>query len=125
MATYTAASITTGTAINIQSGPQGYHLFIVIDLTTSRVLLAPIESLRPKCDISCTLAVGVHPFITHSSFIGYNHCRSEDISHIVHCLTTGVYSITHPPVSATVLSSITSGYQISKFTPRFIKAEWP
>ncbi len=113
----------------IPSGASGCHLFVsifdikVID-NKHKVLLAPIESQRPKYDETCPLAAGEHPFVKHPSFVGYNHCRTEDLSHVLSCIDNDVYKVTHAPVSDTLLARIKIGFANSKRVPRFIKNEW-
>ncbi len=130
MATTSNAQIIPGTTIGIPSGPTGSHLFVVIFgikiiSGKQRVLLAPIESKRPKCDTSCELKIGDHPFVQHDSFVGYDHCRIEDLDHINHCLSTGYFQIAQPPITQpAVLLRVQKGYSISRRIPKFIKQEW-
>ena len=122
-------TIEAGTTILIPSGPIGDHLFVSVfkikDINgKKKVLLVPIETQVPRCETTCTLAAGDHPFIKHASFIGYKHCRIEEHAHVINCLKTGVYKIKYPPIGTELLSRIQRGYSQSNRVPRYIKAEW-
>lgn len=121
--------IQAGTTILIPSGPSGDHLFVSVFEVKEiagkkKILLAPIETQFAKCETTCTLVAGEHPFVRHDSFIGYKHCRIEDHAHVVACIKNGIFKIKYPPVSSDLLSRIQDGYLQSNRVPRYIKTEW-
>lgn len=121
--------IRAGTTILIPSGPVGDHLFIAIfDIKEiggiQKVLLVPVVTQFPKCEMTCPLTRGDHPFIKHESIIAFNHCRIEQLEHIVNCLESGLYRIKYPPVSDSLLLRIQCSYTKSNRVPKYIKREW-
>lgn len=121
--------IKAGTTILIPSGPTGEHLFICIFDAKEidgkqKLLLAPIVSQFPKCDLTCALTVEDHPFIRHDSIIAYNHCRTESLDHVLNCVGSGLFKITYPPVSAAVLVRVQNSYMTSNRVPKYIKRDW-
>lgn len=122
-------NVEAGMTILIPSGPVGDHLFVtVFDVQVNngkqQVLLASIETQFSKCDKSCEMNVGDHAFVKHPSFVGYNHCRIEDLSHVISCINSGVWKNNYPPVSPAVLQKIQDGYISTKRVPRFVRADW-
>lgn len=122
-------AVAAGTTIFIPSGPAGDHLFVsVFDVKQIdgklKLLLAPIETQVPKHETTCTLVVGDHEFVKHPSFIGYKHCRIEDLDHVLRCINSGVYKINGTPASADLLKRIKSGYKESNRIPNYIKRDW-
>lgn len=122
-------TVEAGTTILIPSGSIGDHLFVsVFEIKEidgiNKVLLVPFETQVQKCETTCTLSAGEHSFIKHDSFVGYSHCRSEPLAHVIASLQSGTFKIKHPPVSQNLLSRIKAGYLQSKRVPKYIKAEW-
>lgn len=123
------ATIAAGTTILIPSGPSGHHLFVSIFEVRQidgklKLLLAPIETQVPKHETTCMLISGDHEFVKHPSFIGYRHCRIEDLDHVLRCINSGVYKCDGKPISAGLLERIKSGYKESKRIPKYIRADW-
>ena len=121
--------VVAGATMLIPSGGKN-HLFVVVYNPgivngVQKVLLVPFEAAFSKCDNSCLISVGDHPFISHSSYMGYPHARSELLNHVVQCLSNGSYGASYPPVSSALLAKIQSGYSSTKRVPRFIKSDWP
>lgn len=124
-----APCIQVGMGIFIPSGPSGAHLFVVIAGIQvidgkDKVLLAPIESHHSKADSSCLLDIGDHEFIQHPSFIGYHHCRIDDVKTLETLLNSGYYRAAATSVSTSVLKRIKMGYKATSRVPRYIKNEW-
>lgn len=122
-------SVLAGTTVLIPTG-LNHHLFIAVYDSKwlsghEKVLLVPLESVRPKHDPSCLLSPPAHPFLTGPTFVGYGHARSEFCNHVMACLAAGTYGGSHPAVSATVLAQIQAGYASTRHAPRFIRADWP
>ena len=123
-----SVSLVAGTTIFIPSGAAGEHLIVVIIGAkmvgkVEKILLAPIETVIPKSDISCLLDVDDHPFIIHKSHMGYRHCREDDLSHVMECIQSGYFRLGQT-VSNDVLNRIARGYTLSNQVPRYIKRAW-
>ncbi len=121
--------ITAGTTILIPSGSIGDHLFVVIfDIKEingkPKALLAPVVSQFPRCEMTCPLTSGDHPFVKHESIIAFNHCRTESLEHIHDCLASGLFRIKYPPASNSLLLRIQVSYSQSKRVPKHIKRDW-
>lgn len=121
--------IEAGTTILIPSGPIGDHLFVtVFDIKIidgrQKALLVPFESQYSKCDKTCLLNVGEHEFIKNPTFIGYKHCRIDDVDHLIHCIDNGAFKINYAPASADLLLKIRAGYLGTRTVVRHIRKEW-
>lgn len=53
--------------------PERGHLHVILTnpCPAQKLLLVPISSRHPKCDTSCLLGKGDHPFLKHDSFVFY------------------------------------------------------
>ena len=125
--TVNSVSIQAGTTLFIPSGPIGNHLFVVIDIKTiggkQQALLASFETVVAKCDMSCVLSAGDHSFVQHPTFVGYSHCREDDIVDVEAHVKTGYFKV-GVPVSAAVLAKVKTGYKNSNRVKRYIRANW-
>ncbi|MEN9868974.1 MAG: hypothetical protein RL748_4564 [Pseudomonadota bacterium] len=84
--------LTAGDALLIPSGPQGSHLFIVLNDPKplpgygngDHCVLANISSIKPHIahDETCLVQVGTHPFVTQPSFVYYRGIRVEAAKHL-------------------------------------------
>ena len=124
----TAQKFSAGMTMFIPSGPTGDHLFVIIvDVrivgNQEKILMAPIETIVPKSDLSCCLGIGDHPFVQHASHIGYRHCRVDNVSDISKNLQSG-YFRAGDPVSSDLLAKIQNGFRLSNQVKRFIKGDW-
>ena len=54
-------------------------------------LLLNITSVVPKCDETCVLDVGAHPFVTGRSFVGYRWAKVERAAELERRVADGVY----------------------------------
>lgn len=121
--------VAAGATILIPTGNKS-HLFVAVYNSKiiegiQKVLLVPFDKVVPKCDHSCLLSPGDHPFITRPSFIGYSFARNELLNHVAKCLANESYKQNHPAVSSAVLTRIQAGYSATTRVPRYVKLEWP
>lgn len=87
--------------------PDNYHICVVLsdpeNAEGRQVLYVPIITARRKCDETCILEVGDHPFIKHTSCVHYAmmNQRSE-----FHLLKVGKL---REPLQSDVLSRVLDG----------------
>lgn len=116
--------IAAGDALLIPSGPQGHHLFIVLNApgllpgygAIEHCVLANISSIKPGIphDPSCLVAPGMHPFVTSPSFIYYRGIRVETAAHLRRCIESGVFSLRPPPFAPAFVEQIKAGFHTSR-----------
>lgn len=112
------------------SGPEGGHLFIilndpmVIDTYGPRahVLLVNLSTVRQgiSCDETCVLAASCHPFVKHESYVVYARARIDPAEHLQRLVRQGVFK-PQEPMPADILTQIRAGLKTSPFTKREFK----
>jgi hypothetical protein len=120
--------LSAGDALLIPSGPQGSHLFIVLNDparlpgygNAEHCVLANISSIKPNIahDQTCLVAVGMHPFVTQPSFVYYRGIRVESIAHLQKCLDSGVFGLRPPPFPLLFVREIIAGLDVSRTVNR-------
>lgn len=77
------------------SGPEGYHLFIVMTnvCKNDQFLLLPISSIKPKIkyDDTCTFKGGEHEFIKKPSFVAYRFAELRHRNNLQKCVESKVF----------------------------------
>ena len=95
--------------------PKRGHLHIILtdECPDGKHLLVSVSSLRPKCDNSCLLGKGDHPFITRDSFISYAHADIYDARVIKERIKKG--DITHRgQLESHIFGFVCAGVTISR-----------
>lgn len=118
-----------GSTFLVPSGPQGYHLFVLIlgpiNLPNygNRLQVAMVSATSVRegvpYDPSCLLHPGEHPFIQHPSYIAYRHLRIDPFEHI-NSMVGSVWK-PHEPFSPALLQRVLKGVCESRMTPREFK----
>jgi hypothetical protein len=121
-----------GDAILIPSGPQGNHLFVVLNDpmplpgygAANHVVMASISTVRAHIphDTTCILAVGAHPFVVNPSFVYYKDIRIESDQHVNNCIAAGTFTLRPPPFSAVLVNQIKAGFGTSPTIRRVFKS---
>lgn len=120
-----------GDALFIPSGPQGNHLFIVLNDPQPlpgygaadhcvMVNLSSIEADIPY-DATCVLQPGQHPFIVRPSYVYYRGTRIERANHIRNCIQTGIFTRRPPPFAPDLVAVIKHGLNASPKVARAFK----
>jgi hypothetical protein len=123
--------VAAGDAIFIPSGPQGNHLFIILNdpkplpgygVADQCVLvnLSTIDPLMPY-DSTHVLQPGAHPFITNPSYVYYRGARVDRASHLVDCINKGTFIIRPPPFTPQQVAAIKQGLFTSPKVNRELK----
>lgn len=119
-----------GATVLVPSGPQGQHLFVVLNDPQEFdgygkvvcVVMIPLDSVKTGIhhDSTCELAVGVHPFVTRPTFVNFRLARIEQARHLEAMVNTQDFQ-TRAPVDTLTLERIRQGLVVSPFTTREIK----
>ncbi len=115
-----------GDTFFIESGNVGEHLFVIAlpfaDVAghpkQSTVLLSVCTTVA-KCDRTCILSVGDHPFIRHESYVAYNHARLYTHQELIDREQKGVFR-KGDPIERMILKRIVDGLRNSLRTPNYI-----
>ncbi len=119
-----------GATLLMPSGPEGNHLFVVLNDPRvfdgygprAHVVLVCVSSIRDGIphDATCELEPGCHPFVKRSSYVVYRRSRVEAARHLEKLVEQGVFK-PHLPASAELLDRVKRGLQVSPFTTREFK----
>jgi len=119
-----------GATLLMPSGPDGDHLFVVLNDPTvfpdygpnRQVLLVNLSSVRQGLhfDTTCLLQAGCHPFVKVESYVVYRSARVELETHLLGLIQQGVFR-PHDPMPTAIVGAIRSGLIASPFTKRAFK----
>lgn len=119
-----------GATLLVPSGPQGQHLFIVLNDPQEFegygkivcVVMVPLDSVKASIhhDPTCELAAGVHPFVTRPTYVNFRLARIEQVRHL-EAMINAQHFQTRAPIDAATLERIRKGLLASPFTTREIK----
>lgn len=82
------------------------------------VLIVPVITRRPRCDLTCILREHDHPFIRHESCVDYRRMELRPESLLIRVLDSGA-AVTEPPMTAVVLERILQGVEVSLHSAPF------
>lgn len=80
------------------------------------MLFVPIITYKSKCDDTCILEVGDHPFIKHKSCVHYARIELRNESHL---LSRYNYRL-QEQLSSDVLNRVVEGIRTSELTPPWV-----
>ena len=125
-----AWQVCAGATLLVPSGPQGQHLFVVLNDPQEFegygkvvcVVMVPLDSIKIGIhyDSTCELAAGIHPFVTRATFVNYRLARIEQVRHLEAMATTLNFQ-PRPALDKSTLDQIRSGLLASPFTTRELK----
>ena len=111
--------VSAGDAILIPSGPNGHHLFIVLNNpkplpgygTADHCVLVNISTIDPSMPYDSTLVLqpGDHPFINSPSYCYFRGARVDRASHLDECIGIGKFIMRPPPFTPQQVSAIKQG----------------
>lgn len=120
-----------GDAILIPSGPQGHHLFIILNDpkpipgygTADHCVMVNVSTIDPALphDGTCVLASGSHPFIVAHSYVYYKGVRVDRADHIDNCVTRGSFINRPPPFPLHIVTTVKQGLAVSPRVSRAFK----
>lgn len=95
----------------------GAHLWVVVATPGTQALTFNFTTLRPgpRCDTSCIIRAGEHPFVTRDTVVEYRRGFVAEQVHWEKVVAAGG-ARSHVGVSAAVLLRIQQGALASKFT---------
>lgn len=108
----------TGPAHN----PDKAHLFVILTNTCKdgKNLLVPICSERPKCDRTCLLGAGDHPFLNRLSFVSYAQLAQYDAEHIKNQVLSKVIEY-KGIMDAVIFARVCAGVEVSPLAaPKYV-----
>jgi hypothetical protein len=115
-----------GDTFFIESGNVGEHLFVIalpfadaVGFPKQSTVLLSVCTTVVKCDRTCVLDVGDHPFIRHESYVAYNHARLHSHQDLIEREQKGVFR-KGTPIEGAVLKRIFEGLRNSPRTPNYI-----
>lgn len=122
--------VRAGATLLVPSGPQGQHLFIVLNDPREFpnygkavcVVVVPLDSIKSEIryDTTCELPAGLHPFITRPTFVNFSYARIEQVRHLLTMVDNGLCT-PHVPIDDAVVARIKAGLAASPFTKREFK----
>ena len=113
------------------SGPDGDHLFIVLNDPkvfagygpNAQVLLVNLSTVPRDgvhYDSTCVLDPVCHPFVKAKSYIVYRGARIDPEAHLLARVAQGLFK-PQQPMSASIVANIKTGLKTSPFTKREFK----
>lgn len=98
--------------------PQRGHLHVILTnkCGDGHFLLVPVCSQHEKCDRTCLLGVGDHPFIVKPTFVYYSHADIYPEANLVKRLTEGDITF-REQFDPKVFALICNGLTESRMTP--------
>ena len=117
-----------GSTLLIPSGPEGNHLYIILNDPCvfkggvyEECIMVGISTIRKApYDNTCVLTPGCHDFVKEESYVAYKHARVDWASHIEEMVRVNTF-MSNVPIENDVLQLIIDGLRRSKQTVRFIK----
>lgn len=105
--------------------PENHHICIVLsdpeDTDGRQVLYVPITTARKKCDETCILEVGDHPFIKHTSCVHYAMMNQRSEAHL---LKVGkLREPLQPDVLGRVLDGVMRSPRSAPWAKKFLSGE--
>jgi hypothetical protein len=110
-------------ALLIPTPPHGEHLFVLLTDPVGEereVLLASLSTAHPRCDRSCILVPGDHPFIKRASYVAYSMARIEPADRLLRGVAESVFLV-REPVSDKTMAYIIRGLLESRHTTAIVK----
>ena len=99
--------------------PDNHHVCIILSdpehSEGRQVLYVPIVTVRRKCDETCVLEVGDHPFIRHTSCVDYARLNQRSESHLLKVGTL------REPLQSDVLDRVLDGVMHSPHSAPWAK----
>ncbi|MBN1782738.1 hypothetical protein JW948_16500 [bacterium] len=89
----------------------------------NKVLIVNINTMRKDADSTCTLNVGDHPFIRHTSFVNYANSALVSVDKLEESLTTG-RAEHREKLKEEVLKRIRQCLLVSPHTPIDVRNIW-
>lgn len=119
-----------GTTLLMPSGPEGDHLFIVLNDPKTFptygpnpcVVLVSLSTVRAGAhyDMTCVLDPGSHAFVKRASYVAYRYARIETVAHVATLVEQGLFK-PDDPMPSELLIAIRDGLRLSQFTKREFK----
>ena len=120
-----------GSTLLMPSGPDGDHLFIVLNDPkvfagygpNPHVLLVNLSTVPQDgvhYDSTCVLEPGCHPFVKAKSYIVYRSARIDPEAHLLARVAQGLFK-PQQPMPAGIVANIKAGLTTSPFTKREFK----
>ena len=116
-----------GGTLIIPSGPEGKHLFIILNKPkdfaghrNSSVLVNVSSIRKAPHDDTCILEPGSHPFIKQRSYIAYRHARVDREERLIQKVNASLFR-PHDPLDDELLKRVQIGLYKSPQTRRFLK----
>ena len=116
-----------GGTLIIPSGPNGNHLFIILNEPkdfaghiNSSVLVNVSSIRKAPYDKTCILEPGSHPFIKQQSFMAYRHARIDREESLIQKVNASLFR-PHDPLDDELLKRVQIGLYKSPQTRRFLK----
>lgn len=104
------------------TNPDKLHLTVVLtdpNLAMGRmVLVVPIITQRRRCDLTCVIRVGDHPFIKHPSCVDYSRMFLRSEAQLIKMLESGA-AVQEAPMPSDVLERILRGVGASPHSAPF------
>lgn len=111
-----------GSALLMETGP-ALHLHIVCSnpadfesYPPASCLLVNVSSLVPKCDMTCVLQPGEHPFIVNESFVYFRKAKLMQASSLEYNVQHDLYKA-QPSVDVALVRRIVANFDVSDETP--------
>lgn len=111
-----------GSSLLIETGP-ALHLHIVCSdpddfysFPPASCLVVNVSSVVPKCDMTCVLRPGEHPFLINDSFVYFRKASLMQASSLEHYVHQDVYK-EQPSVDLAIVKRIVANFDVSDHTP--------
>jgi hypothetical protein len=111
-------AIVRGGTLLIPSGPN-HHLHLILNepmtvagFEPEACLLLGISTIVRRCDLTCVLSVGCHPFVKEPSFIEYRWPQIASKSHLIKQVAAGVF-IPREPVDLAFVKRVVSNIDVA------------
>ena len=99
------------------------HLWFVLTTPDANGVVAVVNltTWHTRCDTTCRLSVGDHPFVTHDSYIFYRGAQVYPQRVLTVALQQGVL-VSRAPAAPQLIARIRAGALTSRFTPGKVRS---
>lgn len=111
-----------GSTLLIETGPT-LHLHIVCSdpsdfdgYPPASCLLVNVSSVVPKCDMTCVLKPGEHPFLSCDSFVYFRKAMLMEASSLEYNVHHDIYK-KQPSLHIAIVKRIVANFDLSEQTP--------